>query len=364
MLNSEINRGAGDQCAHPHPPCDLLDLVKGPIEEIVGRFVTFPVNRRGRPAPRCHNLALGHQSALHHVRQHLIGAGTCRRKVDVWRIAGRRLEQSGEHGRLGQCQFTDLLAEIELGSRCDPERAAAHIGPVKIELKDLLLGQVRFKPCCEKCFLDLALERPLVRQEQVLGKLLGDRRSALDHGIGPRILEHCARQAHEVDAEMLKKTPVLGRQNRLDNDVGHRVDGYGLALQDAALSDLVAIAVEKRDRIVVLRAPVLRRFLEGRHGKRQHDDRTGRAKRKALREKLDRRLAPAGDAEPAEEDRDVLPPFAGRELRLVQGRIDPGIDLEQFRRLWALRVSPFERILHGSLLVRSVWNRHISQRYP
>ena len=82
-------------------------------------------------------------------------------------------------------------------------------------------------------------------------------------------------QAEEVDAEMVEEAPVLGRQHRLDQD-GRAVSssGIGVAVQDAALADLVAVAVEEGDGEY---RPGLRQslggFLECRHGERQHHDR-------------------------------------------------------------------------------------------
>ena len=124
-----------------------LDLVEGPVEEIVRGSCA----RRGRrrwpdAAARRQHLALGHEAGLHQVGQHHVGAGARRRQVDVRRIFGRRLEQAGEHRGLGEVDVPDRLAEIELGRRRDAERAAAHIGAVEIELQDFLLGQIGLQP--------------------------------------------------------------------------------------------------------------------------------------------------------------------------------------------------------------------------
>ena len=239
---------------------DALGLVEGPVEEIVGALAVAAVDDVGRMQPRRQHLALGHEAALHHVGQHLVGAGARRRQVDVRGVFGRRLEQAGEHGRLGEGQILDVLAEIEIRRRRDAERAAAHIGAVEIELQDLLLRQVRFEPQRQERFLDLALDGALVGQEQVLGELLGDGRAALDHRIGPDVLRHGAEQAEEIDAEMVEEAAVLGGQHRLDDMVRHLVDRHGIALDDAALADLVAVAVEEGDGEIALVAPVACRF--------------------------------------------------------------------------------------------------------
>src|SRR6185436_5089134 len=117
----------------------------------------------------------------------------------------------------------------------------------EIELEDLLLGEVGLEPDGEIRLLDLALEGPLVRKEHVLGELLRDRRAALNHGVGPEVLDERAEGAEEVDAEMVEKAPVLGRDHRLDEMVGHLLERHRIGMANTALADLVAVAVEESD---------------------------------------------------------------------------------------------------------------------
>ena len=292
------------------------------------------------------HLALGHEAALHHIGQHFIGAGASGGKVDMRRIFGGRLEQAREHRRLGKRQILDALAEIEVGRGGDAECAAAHIGAVEIELQDLLLGQVRLEPEREKGLLDLALDGALVGQEQVLGELLGDRGPALDHRIGADILLHRPDQAEEIDAEMLEEAPVLRRQHRLDDLVRHLVDRDGIALDDPALPDLVAVAVEKGDGEIILCAPVSGCLLEGGQCQRQHDDRACGAHGETFAEQLDRAPAPAGDAETPEEDRQRFPNLAGSEPRFIERGIDPGVDSQQPAGRRALGFAGWTRLFH------------------
>ena len=117
----------------------------------------------------------------------------------------------------------------------------------------------------EEGFLDLALDGALVGEEEVLGELLGDASSRPGRRELARRFSVMARdQAEEVDAVMLEEAAVLGGQHRLDEMVGHLVDRHGIALDDAALADLVAVAVEEGDGEIVLGAPVARGLLEGR----------------------------------------------------------------------------------------------------
>ena len=123
-----------------------LGLVERPVEEIVRALDVAAIDAVGRVQAGRQDLAFGHEAALNHVGQHLVGAGAGRGKVDMRRVFGRRLEQAGEHRRFGKRQILDALAEIEIGRGRDAESAAAHIGAVEIELQDLLLGQVHLEP--------------------------------------------------------------------------------------------------------------------------------------------------------------------------------------------------------------------------
>ena len=120
LLQVEVDGGARHHRVDAVFAGDALGLVEGVVEEIVGGLAVAAVDDVGRMQPRREHLALGEEAALHHVGQHLVGAGARRRQVDVRRVFGRRLEQAGQHRRLGQRQVLDVLAEIEIGAlpRC------------------------------------------------------------------------------------------------------------------------------------------------------------------------------------------------------------------------------------------------------
>ena len=153
-------------------------------------------------------------------------------------------------------------------------------------------------------------------------------------------------QAEEVDAVMLEEAAVLGGEHGLDDVVGHLVDRDRFALDDAALADLVALAVEEGDGEIVLRAPVALGFLEGGQGERQHDDAAGRTHGEAFAEQLEAGALPAGEAEAAEEDGERFPDLAGLEAGLVERRIDPRVDRHQARGFRALRFARWQWTVH------------------
>ena len=316
-LQVHVDRGAGDHRVDAGFRGDPLGFLESPVEKIIGALQVAAVDDVGRVQARRKHLAIGHEAALHQRRQHDVGAAAGSRQVDVRGILGRRLEQAREHRRLCQVQILDVLAEIEIGCRRDAERAAAHIGPIQVELENLLLGQVHLEPDRQEGFLDLAFDRALIVQEQVLGQLLCDARAALHDRIRPDVLRHGADQPEEVDAPMLEEAAVFGGQHRLDDMIGHLVDRNRIAPDDAALSDLVAVPVEKGDREVVLPEPVARRLLEGGQGESQHDHRAGRPHSEGLAQKFVEAAPPAADAETAEEDRQPFPELTKAEAPFI-----------------------------------------------
>ena len=179
VLEIEVERGAHHEDAFGHRFGEgvdqLLHLVEGRVEVIVGRLIVAAVDRGRRIAAGAEHLAFGHEPGVDQIVEHDVGTGARRRQVDIGREFARRLEQAGEHRRLGEVDVARRLVEIVVRRRVDAEGAAAHVGAVEIELEDLVLGQPRLKPHRQEGFLDLAVERALVGQEQVLGELLRQR---------------------------------------------------------------------------------------------------------------------------------------------------------------------------------------------
>ena len=179
-------------------------------------------------------------------------------------VARRRLEHAGEHGGLGEVHLADRLAEIILRRRLDAVGAAAEIGAVEIELEDLGLGVVVLEIDRDERFLDLAGERPLGREEHVLGELLSQRATALYDRVVLRVGSDSAECAHHVDAEMLEEAPILGGEGGLDHVVGNFFERHRIVAQQPALADFVAVAIEEGDAILVGEVDLALRDLEGR----------------------------------------------------------------------------------------------------
>lgn len=111
------------------------------------------------------------------------------------RIGARSLEQTGQCGGFVQGHVTRRFAEITVGGGVDAKGTGAEINPVEVEFEDLLLGQLGLQPDRQDDLLDLARDGSFRLEEQILGKLLGDGRTALDDAAGPKIGDHRPGQA-------------------------------------------------------------------------------------------------------------------------------------------------------------------------
>ena len=213
------------------------------------------------------------------------------------------------------------------------------------------LEKRELQPERQEQLLDLAVERALRRQEQVLGDLLGDARAALHRFARARVLQQCAPRAQRVDAEMLEEAPVLGGQRRLDHVVGDVLERDGIVVQDAALADLAAVAVEELDRILAgVERLVLVDLQERRQRQRIHEHKAAGTERQRLRAQFIRHPFPAAQAEAGKEARGrviaLLQPLPGR----GETRIDPRIDAHPVDELVAPLLE--EPVAHASLSSR------------
>ncbi len=118
-------------------------------------------------------------SGLDHQIEH--NAGAADRGVDIggWRIARRRLDETGDDGGFGQVELARRMAEEAARGGIDAIGAAAEIDAVQIKLEYLFLAEAPFHGERQDHFANLAAERARIGQKQVAGELLGNRRSAL-----------------------------------------------------------------------------------------------------------------------------------------------------------------------------------------
>ena len=179
----------------------------------------------------------------------------------------RRLRQRRQIGGFGDREFVHRFVEIDQRCGRDAVGAEAEIDFVEIEFEDAVLGIGALDAHRQQGFLDLAGERHLVGQKEVLRDLLGDRRGALRTPVGAEILriQHGgARHAGEVDAAMLVEVLVLGGQERVDDQLRHRLDRQiepallGVFAEQRAVGRMDA---RHHRRLVILKLRVVRQVL-------------------------------------------------------------------------------------------------------
>ncbi len=131
----------------------------------------------------------------------------------------RPLGQDGEIRHLVQLQVAHILIEIGARRRLHAIGVPAEEYLIEIEFEDLLLGQYAFHAIGEDHLLHLARGRIFIADQQVLGDLLGDGRSALGALAGAdlrHIVEHRAEKAGDIHAMMIEESLVLRRQISAD----------------------------------------------------------------------------------------------------------------------------------------------------
>ena len=167
-------------------------------------------------------LRLGDEFGVRHRREHGLGALLGAFRIAVRRQPRRRLDEAGQHRGLGQRDVLRGLAEISLRGRFDAIGAGAEIDPVEIEFENFGLGMLALQPEREFDLLQLALQRALLRQEQVLGELLGQRRAALRNAAMQHVGHRRAQDAQRVDAVMRIEAAILDGDERL-RQIGRQI---------------------------------------------------------------------------------------------------------------------------------------------
>ena len=223
----------------------VRELVAHPIGKMAAGAGRGPEGqRRGLRQHRLRARAID-EPGLDHVLQHGRGALARAGRIDRRGVARRRLEQAGQQRRLGQRDLGGGLAEVAPGGGVDAVGAGAEIHPVEIQGQDLVLGQMALEPDRQQQLLHLALEMALMRQEQVLGQLLGDRAAALADAAGAQIAERGADDAARIEARMAVEAAVLGGDDRGGEPGRQPVDGDGIADGGAEAGDGPAADVEQ-----------------------------------------------------------------------------------------------------------------------
>ena len=92
-------------------------------------------------------------------------------------VVVRGLGQHGEEGGLREGQFAEGFVEVVHCRRRDPVRGVSQVDLIQVQLEDRLLAQGALESDRQYPLLDLARDRHLVAEQEVLGDLLGDGRT-------------------------------------------------------------------------------------------------------------------------------------------------------------------------------------------
>ena len=160
---------------------------------------------------------------------------------------GGRFHQPGEQRGLRQRHVPSVMAEIFARRRLHAIGARTEIDAVEIEFEDLILGIFALQPQRQDRLLEFARQRALLRQEQVFGELLRQRRAALHRAAAGHIPQPRAQNAHGVDAEMGIETSVLDGDERLGQVGGQIGQPDGGAAGVAAVGEQRAVDAQDLD---------------------------------------------------------------------------------------------------------------------
>lgn len=143
-------------------------------------------------------------------------------------VVGRSLGKGGKIGGLGRRQLGHRL--VEIGERCagDAVGVQAEKDLVQVEFEDLVLRIGLLDAEGEDRFLDLAVDRLVGGEQEVLRHLLGDRRGAFRATAGTEVLEvreDGSPKTRDVDAGMAVEILVFSRKERRLDPIRHRLNG-------------------------------------------------------------------------------------------------------------------------------------------
>ncbi len=135
---------------------------------------------------------------------------------------------------LGGREILHVLPEVEArGARHAVDRVGAvlaQVDLVQVGLEDLALRVAGLEPEGARDLGELAAQRALGGEVDVLRELLGDRAAALGDAALLRVLDQRADAADRVDADVRVEAAVLGVEHGVDHVRGHALEAHDLAV--------------------------------------------------------------------------------------------------------------------------------------
>ena len=164
---------------------------------------------------RCSRLRVRDELCLRHGSEYGLGALFGTLGIAVWGQPRRRFHQARKHRGFRQRNVLRGFSEIALRRGLDAIGAGTEINPVEVELENLGLGMLALQPEREFDFLQFSLKRALLRQKQILGELLRQRRATLRNAAMQDVGHRRAGYAQRIDSVMRIEPAVLDRNEGL-----------------------------------------------------------------------------------------------------------------------------------------------------
>ena len=154
-------------------------------------------------------------------------------------VGRRRFGQAGEHGRLGNADVFQRLAEVRFSGRGKAIGALAQVNLVQVNLEDLVFAQQVLELEGQQHFVNFAGEGFFGRQVDIARHLHGDGGRALAFG-APEVGDAGAQEADVVHAAVLVKARVLNGQDRVFHHLRNVFEGREVAPLFAKFANLLA----------------------------------------------------------------------------------------------------------------------------
>ncbi len=157
---------------------------------------------------------LGRDDAfVFHGSQHHVAPALGRLFVAVGAVLLGRLDHACQGRRLDEVELPDILPEVDARSGLHAVGTVAQVDLVEIEGQELAFGVVALELDRGDGFLDLARDRPLRGQEDILGELLREGGATL--ALAAQRVQGRTHGAPEIHAPMLVELAVLDGQHGL-----------------------------------------------------------------------------------------------------------------------------------------------------
>ena len=160
-------------------------------------------------------LHVGDDAVRLHLAEDQIAAAQRLFRIDQRRVGDWSLRHSGQQSGLGQRQVLGVLAEVELRCRLEAVHSAAEVDLVAVEREDLLLGKCALDLDGEIGFLHLAGSGAVGGEEEIAGKLHGERGGSLRAARGAQVVPQRSGDAKDVDAPVGIEVLVFDRDDGL-----------------------------------------------------------------------------------------------------------------------------------------------------